>query len=181
MKYEINRLLISISHGDMASLETLYNELKGSVYLYALSLLRDKTAAEDVLQDTFVRIFTYACTHTPEKNGKAWIFTITRNICFDRLKSSDRSVQQLEDDEDKQTALTSIDFVSDLELKDALLHLEKKARDIVLLHLAAGFKFREIADLLEEKQNTVQYMYYSAIRKLSSYYEVNSIERGQPE
>lgn len=180
MDFEINRLLMNISRRDTASLEILYDKLKNGIYLYALSLLDSRTAAEDVLQDTFVRVFTLAHTHAPEKDGKAWIFTIARNLCLDRLKSSEGSVQPLEEGGEKQPNFAECDFVSDLELKDALLRLEKKSRDIVLLHLAAGFRFREIAALLGEKQNSVQWTYYSAVRKLSSYYEVMQAKGAEP-
>ena len=171
MDFETDRLLRSIGRGDTASLETLYHALKGKVYFYALSLLNDKDAAEDVLQDTFVHVFTLAGTHTPGRNGRAWIFAIAKNLCLDRLKSSDRSVRPLEENEEQHSDSPSGDFIRDLELKDALMRLEKKPRDIVLLHLAAGFKFREIAGLLGEKQSAVQWAYYSAVKALSSYYD----------
>lgn len=170
MNIEVNRLLAKISRGDTAALETLYGLLKNGVYLYALSMLKSRESAEDVLQDTFVRIFERAGTHAPGRDGRAWIFTIVHNMCLDRLKSSSRSVLPLDSGEE-QMIPANADFVRDLELKEALLQLEEKPRSVLLLHLAAGLRFREIAGLLNEKQSSVERLYYSSVKKLSSCYE----------
>lgn len=170
MGTEINRLLAKIRGGDMAALESLYNTLKKGVYLYALSLLGDKTTAEDVLQDTFIRVFARSKTQAPEKDGKAWVFAITRNLCLDRLKSPAHAVLPLEDGEERGSPAQSFDFIVKVELRDAILRLEDEARTVVLMHLAAGFTFREVAAALGHRQNTVQWIYYSAIKKLSRYY-----------
>ena len=49
-------LILRIAEGDTAALEVLYRQTSASVYGFALSILRDPTAAEDVMQDTFVSV-----------------------------------------------------------------------------------------------------------------------------
>lgn len=172
MKRGINRLLAKIGEGDVSALEELYRELGNGVYGFALSILSDKSAAEDVLQDTFVRVFTMAHTYTPGKNGRSWVYAIARNLCLDRLRAAKHSAAQSEDGEDADPDLAAMDFIDDVEMKDALAKLDGDSRQIVLLHLASGLKFREIAALHGEKQSKVEWAYYSAVRQLSSYYKV---------
>ena len=170
MERGINRLLVKAGEGDVSALEALYRELGDGVYGYALSILSDKSAAEDMLQDTFVHVFTMAHTYTPGRSGRAWVYAIAKNLCLDRLRTVKHSVPLPEDGGEADIA--AMDFISDVELKDALAKLDGDSRRIVLLHLAAGLKFREIAALHGEKQSKVEWVYYSAVRQLSSYYIV---------
>lgn len=172
MERGINRLIIKTGEGDVSALEALYRELGNGVYCYALSVLSDKSAAEDVLQDTFVRVFTMARTYTPGRNGRAWVYAIARNLCLDRLRAAKRTATQPGTEEDAEQDVAAMDFIGDVELRDALAKLDGDLRQIVLLHLAAGLKFREIAALHGEKQSKIEWAYYSAVRQLSSYYRV---------
>lgn len=165
-------MLVKVGEGDISALEKLYRELGNGVYCYALSILSDESTAEDVLQDTFVRVFTMARTYTPGKNGRVWVYAIAKNLCLDRLRAAKHAVPRSEDGEDGEPDPSALDFVSDTELKDALEKLDGDSRQIVLLHLAAGLKFREIASLHGVKQSKVEWTYYSAVRQLSSYYQV---------
>ena len=173
MKADVNRLLLEVSRGSTSALEALYRELGGSIYGLALAFLSDKDAAEDVLQDTFVHVFTMAVTHLQEKNGRSWILTIARNLCLDRLKSPQYTVRQITEQEKQQMDSAALDFISDVELKEAVALLDAFSRRVVLLHLAAGFRFREIAQMLGEKQSSVQWIYYAAVKKLKAYYQPN--------
>lgn len=173
MNHNINRLLINIGRGDMAALEALYNDQKSSIYCYILSILADRDAAEDVLQDTFIRIAAAAHSHKPEKNGRAWILRIAHNLCMDRMKSSENKVRPIEDDNDDLDLpdYGGLDFISDTELRDALAGLGRDLKAVVTLHLAAGFTFKEIAGLLGEPQSKIQWKYYNALNQLSFYYK----------
>ncbi len=168
---DINRLLAKAGRGDGAALESLYRQLGNGVYCLALSILGEKGAAEDVLQETFVRVWTMAHTHSPGKSGRSWILAIARNLCLDRLRAAQNAGPSQEGEEERSGS-EALSFVDNLELKDALGKLEEQARKIVVLHLAAGFKFREIAALLGEKQSRVQRAYYAGVEQLSAYYTI---------
>jgi len=165
----VNLLLKKISFGDMQALGELYLALKEGVYCLALSILRDTGGAEDVLQDTFVRAFRLASTHRPAGDGRAWIFTIAKNLCLDTLRAAGRAPVPLDDDSG-ETDEAGLNFIEDLEVRESLAGLDGTTRRIVLLHLAGGLKFREIALLLGMKQDTAEWKYYSALRRLSAEY-----------
>lgn len=58
-------LILRIAQGDTAALEVLYRQTSSSIYGFALSILRDPTAAEDVMQDTFVSVMQSAPGYQP--------------------------------------------------------------------------------------------------------------------
>lgn len=79
-------LILRIAEGDTAALEVLYRQTSASVYGFALSILRDPTAAEDVMQDTFVSVMQSASSYQPSGKPMAWLLTIARNLALMRLR-----------------------------------------------------------------------------------------------
>ena len=72
-------LILRIAQGDTAALEVLYRQTSSSIYGFALSILRDPVAAEDVMQDTFVSVMQSAPGYQPSGKPMAWLLTIARN------------------------------------------------------------------------------------------------------
>jgi RNA polymerase sigma factor (sigma-70 family) len=171
--YDINMLLSTISRGDLKALEELYSLLRGSIYAFSLSILKDKSTAEDVLQETFIKLWDARENHKPDKNGRAWVFTIARNLCLDKLRAQGKTLP-LSSEQDDDCVPMYIELNSNIELRDALSTLNESTCRIVLLHLTAGFKFREIATLLSIEQSSAEWQYYSGIKKLSAYFRVDS-------
>ena len=69
----LDKYLYSIQKGDKDALSRLYIETKSSVYAYALSLLKNKALAEEVLQDTYIKIYENANLYTSKNKPLAWI------------------------------------------------------------------------------------------------------------
>ena len=79
-------LLIGIAEGNRQAFEMLYEKTRKSIYAYALSILKNPADAEDVMQDTYLKIRSAAHLYRPEGKPLAWMFTITRNICLMRIR-----------------------------------------------------------------------------------------------
>lgn len=77
-------LILRIAQGDTAALEVLYRQTSSSIYGFALSILRDPVAAEDVMQDTFVSVMQSAPGYQPSGKPMAWLLTIARNLALMR-------------------------------------------------------------------------------------------------
>ena len=89
-------LILRIAQGDTAALEVLYRQTSSSIYGFALSILRDPVAAEDVMQDTFVSVMQSASSYQPSGKPMAWLLTIARNLALNRYKA--RSAQKRQGD-----------------------------------------------------------------------------------
>lgn len=155
-----------IADNDMRALHRLYDAIHTNVYAFAYSLLRNRQDAEDVLQETFVRIYTHAGTYRPQGKPLAWIFTITRHLAQDKRREQVH-LQPLE--------LLPPDDIHQVEraehriLLHALLNnLSEEDRQIVVLHTAIGMKYREIAEVMDLPLNTVLSRYHRAIKTLKT-------------
>jgi RNA polymerase sigma-70 factor (ECF subfamily) len=166
---DYNKLIIDTSKGDLESLEKLYIDLRYVVFGLALSILRSKTLAEDVLQDTFVRVKVAASSYKPGTNGRAWILTIARNTAISILRSNRHETYMDEvESPDMDNMQKSIDS---LMLKETLSNLDEQERQIVLLHAVKDLKHREIAEIIGIPLGTVLWKYRRAIKKMSKYLE----------
>ncbi len=165
---DLDRLILKACKGDMEALETLYNALEGSVYALALSIVRNAATAQDITQETFVKICTAGAGFSPRGLGKAWVLKIARNLALAAYKKNRRFADI---DLLPESALSDGDTFDDRQLerillKSALETLGDNDRQIVLLH-ASGLKHDEIALIVQRPAATVRWKYAQAIKKLS--------------
>lgn len=163
----IENCIIKIAAGDQEALAQLYEQTHTAVYGFALSILKNRSDAEDVLQDAYLQIWNSSGSYVPEGKPLAWIFTVTRNLARMRLREQARTVTIAP--EDWQTLFDGqpeADQTDRLVLTSLLELLSDEERQIVMLHAMTGLKHREIADLLNLKLPTVLSKYRRALKKL---------------
>ncbi len=167
---ELDCWLASIAQGDMDAFEKLYHHVSGSVYAFALSILKNAHDAQDVLHDCFVAIFGAAEDYRSSGKPMAWIMTITRNLCYKQLRRREQNPQlSLEDWRDHMVLCTELTTDDKVVLEQCMSRLSDDERQIVVLHAVAGFKHREIGELMDLALPTVLSKYHRAIKKLRSY------------
>ena len=156
-----------IASKDKDALAGLYHMTSASVYSFALSILKNMHDAEDVLHDTYLRIFSTADSYKSMKKPLAWILTITRNLSLMKLR--DRKKIADSPPEDWYSAfegLPSITPEDKLVLVSSMQKLSHEEQQIVMLHAVSGFKHREVAQFLSLPLSTVLSKYHRAIKKL---------------
>lgn len=160
------QLILAMADGSTAALGELYELVGGFVYSYALSRTSDKTVAEDLTHDTFLRIYQNARQYTPMGKPMAWIVSVELNIIRRYYNKNSRVIYT----DDLESETDSVDVVEGLiedELVGRLLaSLRDDEREIVLLHAVGGLKHREIARLLGMPLATVLSKYSRAIKKM---------------
>ena len=163
----IESCIAKIAGGDQDALTLLYQQSSAAVYGFALSILKNKQDAEDVLQDAYIQIWNAAGSYTPNGKPLAWIFTITRNLALMRIREQSRTVaiapeswQSIFADE------PAVNHEDRLMLASLLGTLSDDERQIVILHAMTGLKHREIAELLNLRLPTVLSKYNRALKKL---------------
>lgn len=162
--------LAAIAAGDTQALAELYHETGPSVYAFALSMLKNTHDAEDVLHDCFVSIFSNATGYHSTGKPMAWILTVTRNLCLKIIRQRERTAELPPEDWrgclEMSTQMNADDKVV---LESCMERLKDDERQIVVLHAVAGFKHREIAELMGLALPTVLSKYHRAIKKLRTY------------
>lgn len=165
-KDSINALIMMTARGDAAAFETLYRQMRKPVYFYALHFCGDRALAEDVMQDTFVTVWSKSGSFIPRGDGRSWMLSIAKNKALDALKKQQRlgSLDQLGELSCDDRRLAS--FEDKAVLDDLLRVLNAKQSDVVLLRHVVGLSLTEIARELDMKKGTVFWMYNNAVKKL---------------
>lgn len=166
-KEPLEALITGIARGDKAAVSALYEETKSAVYGFALSILKNPSDAEDVMQGTYVRIWQAAERYSPGGKPMAWVLTIARNLALSTLRERSRIAELPEESWLSLEADSRPDATEDrLVLDAAMCLLSQSEREIVMLHAVAGLKHIEIARLLSLPLPTVLSKYSRARKKL---------------
>ena len=168
--YVDENLIIRMAAGDGAAFKELYEQTSSAVYGFALSILKNKHDAEDVMHDTFIKVYTAAVTYKPMGKPLAWILTIVKNLCYTKVRAGN-VCEDLTEYEDLARTDESGSILDKVILQEALALLDFEERQIVILHSLTGLKHREIADILELPTGTVLSKYNRSIKKLRNQLE----------
>ncbi len=168
--HRLDVLLQRLATGEKDALAELYGETRAAVYGFALSILKHPADAEDVLQDTYVRLYAAAPTYKPKNSPMGYILTVAKNLSLMKLRERGR-YQDLEPHEWEAAAISREPNEDRSLLTAALELLKDEERHIVLLHALSGLKHREIAGLLDLALPTVLSKYHRALKKLRIYLE----------
>ena len=170
---KLEKALKDIAQGDMHAMESLYELSKAQVYGFALSILKSAHDAQDVMHDAYIKIYNASVSYTPKGTPMAWILTIVRNLSLMKIREKSRTADSGEEILELFAAESKIPATEDkVVLQAAMSVLKDDERQIVMLHAIAGFKHREIAEVLELPTNTVLSKYNRALKKLRAKLEV---------
>ncbi|MBO5222911.1 MAG: RNA polymerase sigma factor [Clostridia bacterium] len=160
-------LLLKIAQGDMDAVGELYDLIKTDVYAFALSKIKNKTDAEDIMQETFVRVFKHAKQYNPSGKPMAWIITIEINLIrrFFQLSSRTTALNDAVYSENHDCK-SEAEIVDSVFVRNLISTLGDEDREIIVLHLVVGLKHREIAKILGKPLSTVLSKYNRALKKL---------------
>jgi len=134
-----------------------YDQYSVPIYRYALSILKNKEDAEDVLQETFIRLLTAKTFRLEPGKETAWLFTTARNLAYDilrqRKKKADAAPENGKEDDD----------IRYLELIAVLSPIDQ---EIVSLKVIGRLTHKEIAAVLHLTAHGVSRRYERALKKL---------------
>src|SRR5438552_4166436 len=122
-----------------------FREQGAAIYRFSRALLRDHQDAEDVVQETFLKLLSHLRARGDESNLRGWLFTVAAHACRDRQRFRLRWRPWADTDEPAVEAVDAAAEAEDQQLAQAALR-RLPARDRLLLALRAeGLSYREIA------------------------------------
>lgn len=169
-------LLTRLQHGDQQALRELYTQLSGNVCALAVQLLHSHEEAEEVLQDTFLKIYKNARSFDPERgSARAFIYTVARNDCLSRLRAKRSRPAKDNDwdlhDPERQPAAVQTDPVLSAQTAQALLQLEPLDRDLLKASFYEGYSHSELVERFDLPLGTVKSRVRRALLTLRAYWE----------
>ncbi len=154
-------------------LERIYEERKQELFRFLYVMLGEKQAAEDALQETFLKAYLHRSRYIEMKQEKAWLFQIARNTAYDMLRKRLREFPMEKEEMEDVLERNSVQE----ELYEKLIYMEMMAelkeieREIVSLKIIAGLTHKEIAKVLRMTTGSVKKRYERALAKLKAKYE----------
>jgi RNA polymerase sigma-70 factor (ECF subfamily) len=175
---------LAVSNEERDRFEVLVNEHLDGLYGTALRLTRNRTTAEDLIQDTFLKAWRSFRTFQAGTNARAWLYKILMNAYIDSYRKSTRSPETVDQEDvgefylyakaqesdelkragDPEEILLS--KIMDADVKSALEQVPEPFRSAVILADLQDFSYREIADILEIPIGTVMSRLYRGRRHL---------------
>lgn len=159
-----------VRQGDGAALEFLFRRYVHRVFGFAHAMLRDREEAEEVVTDTFLRVFRFAADVRGQGSFESWLLRIARNQCLDRLRRPRLLTLPLEALADSGKLLTPVDEMDQTALRyvieQALDQLPEEYRVALILRDVQGLSAREAAEVVGKGETAFRSLHQRARRAL---------------
>ncbi len=153
--------------GDKEGIEKLINRHKSKVYTYIVLVVKNQQLAEDIFQDTFIKVIRSLIDGKYKDNGRfvSWVIRIAHNLIIDHFRK-EKQINTLSND-DYEADIFNSKKLSDQNIEDVLIkeqitsdirklidELPEEQKQVILLRHYGGMSFKEIADQTDVSINT---------------------------
>ena len=184
MKYEnmkLEDLLLLAKKGDGRAFEQIVLSTESAVYNLALSLLKNKEDAEDVTQETYLRLWRSIAELKIESSLKLYILKTARNLALDVIRKNskredaDTVVQyadeefEIESEDTDPAARPDLAYLQKMEsqaVRESINELPTSARELIILRDLEGLPYSEIATVLGIPEGTLKSKLFRARERL---------------
>lgn len=162
-----NSLVNQFVDGDQAAIEILIARHKKRVFTYIILIVKNHHLAEDIFQDTFIKVIRSLKTGKYTENGKfiSWVLRISHNLIIDHFRK-EKLLNTTSNDDTSIDLFNSPKF-SEENIEDKLVHeqitsdvrllieeLPDDQKQVIMMRHFQGLSFKEIADLTDVSINT---------------------------
>ncbi len=173
-------LIKAFKEGDSGALDELIGRHKNRLYAYLLRLVRDRDAADDLLQEVFIKVIKKLGSYGERDKFSAWLFTVAHHAVMDHFRSDRRRREESLDAAGEDSA-PLVDTLASPEpgpdkileeaeraagLQAAFDRLSADQRELFIMRHYSGLSFKEIADILGLPIGTVLARMSRAMAKL---------------
>lgn len=171
-----NALMLKVKEGDLDKLGLLFERYNRRLYHFFYRLTHRRDVSEDLVQGVFERILKYRDSYSNDGSFATWIFQIARNIQIDHYKGSQKKEElgdfidwdQLEGDnpesEEEQQSKAELKL-----LQKAMNQLDDTKKQTLVLSRFEGFKYREIAEIMNCTESAVKVRIFRAMNELEAH------------
>ncbi|GAB4563430.1 MAG: sigma-70 family RNA polymerase sigma factor [Haliangiales bacterium] len=177
-------LMLRYQEGDARAFEVLLSRHRRPIFNFLLRSVRTRDRAEDLLQETFMRVIKSAKSYKKQAKFTTWLYTIARNLCIDHSRRQKHRKhpsldQPIRGGEERDRTLLDVvagkDLGADrkaisrqlhLTMHDAINSLPEEQREVFLMREFQNLPFKEIGEIVGVTENTVKSRMRYALEKL---------------
>ena len=174
------RLMLAFRDGDTAALSELYRHWAGPLLRFLERMVREKSIAEELMQETFIRVHGARDRYVPEARFSTWLFRIGRNLALNELERVRSRAPHLTTDESPRepgatrraplvlvATQSAVDDLVDARreharLENELATLPERQRSALWLTAVEGYSYDEVAEVLETTSASVKALVHRA-------------------
>jgi RNA polymerase sigma-70 factor (ECF subfamily) len=168
---DLAALIGAVAAGDSAAFRALYDATSPKLFGILLRIIGSRAEAEDVLQDTYVRIWRKAGQYRPEA-GKpmAWLAAIARHGALDLVRAAKPGRLRSVDDDDmlERLQVEELNPATRQSLRQCLETLDEESRRCILLAYCSGYSREELAAGFGRPVGTIKTLLHRTVRALKT-------------
>ena len=169
------KLLSCLKESDKNSFRDLFSKYHQSLFNFVLYRLKDEVIADDIVQETFLRVWKHRNSIKPNQSFFSYIAKISNNLCMDYFRHENVKLRHQEHiPQPTQSGVDNPAIQYESKILEDKIHsivnnsLPEKCREIFILSRVNGLANKEIAELLEVSRRTVENQLYRALKVLRS-------------
>jgi RNA polymerase sigma-70 factor (ECF subfamily) len=168
------RLMLSFRAGDAAAFDALFERWARPLLRYLERMVRDPGAAEELVQEAFLRVYRARERYEPDARFSTWLYRIATNLALNELRRPRRRDphESLGDEHGLEAPLPASDELADARqrarrLEAALAELPERQRAALWLSAVEGLSYAEVAASLEVSESAVKALVHRARSRLA--------------
>ncbi len=165
-------LMAAVRAGETSAFSELYERHGRALLSFLARLTGDRPLAEDLLQETFIRVWRARDTYQGEGQFRAWLFTIARRLVIDWRRT--RRIDRVDEPAALETTLAPASPQAGAEARElvgrlerALRQLPEGQREVLLLSRQSGLSAEQVAQVTGSTPGAVRVSLHRALRRLS--------------
>ncbi len=152
---------------DDKAFEVIYENTKKGVFSMILSIVNNKAATEDLMQDTYMKMIQKIKQYKKGKNFYAWLLQIAKNTALDYYRKEKR-VSVIDPQEHDYMFDKEYNDSNNYAVYDMIKNLDEEEKQVILLRIVSDMKFKDIAKSIDKPLGTALWIYNKALKKLQN-------------
>jgi len=169
------KLIEALQNGDTKAYAQLVNRYKDLVFTLAIRMLKHREEAEEVAQDTFIKVFKSLNKFKGDSKFSTWIYKVTYNTCLDRIKKNKKHLNDVAIDEFTFNKIETIDNAlynlikeeKNALIKNCINKLPEDSSALLTLFYFEELSLEEISKIINIEANTIKVKLFRARKKLA--------------
>lgn len=167
-------LIKKIANGNEKSFTVLLEKYEDLVFGISVKMIKDRIKAEDITQETWMKVIKYSKSYSPNGSVKSWILQINRNLIIDYFRTQKKWIDSddIESIEISDESLSALNLIESEEKTENFLQafnsLEEREKVILTMVIIEEFSYSEISHKLSLSLGAIKTIVFRAKKNLKS-------------